>query len=81
MNDVFVAVRDIIAQGQRDGVFRPVDPLLTHLTIVPPILMFFARQRVLAATKLEEGIAEPRQQDQFIRHMQDSVRRILRKDV
>ena len=37
MNDVFTAVRDIIEQGQRDGVFRHVDPLLTHLTIMPPI--------------------------------------------
>ena len=51
MNDVFVAVRDIIAQGQRDGVFRQVDPLLTHLTIMPPILIFFARQRVIASAR------------------------------
>jgi len=81
MNGVFAAVRDIILQGQREGRFRDVDPLLSHLTIVPPILMFFARQRVLAAaTTLRDGIAEPRPQDQFLRHMQDSVRRMLRKD-
>jgi TetR/AcrR family transcriptional regulator len=82
MNAVFAAVHDIIRQGQREGRFRDVDPLLTHLTIMPAILMFFARQRVLAATRLEAtGVAEPRQQDQFVCHMQDSVRRILRKDV
>ena len=57
------------AGGQREGRFRDVDPLLTHLTIIPPILMFFARQRVLAATALHDGIAEPRPQDQFVRHM------------
>ena len=79
MNDVFAAVRDVIVQGQREGVFRDVDPLLTHLTIMPPILIFFVRQRVLAATQLTHGLAEPRQVDQFVRHMQASVRGMLRK--
>ena len=79
MNDVFAAVRDVIAQGQQEGTFRDVDPLLTHLTIMPPILIFFVRQRVLAATKLVKGLAEPRQVDQFVRHMQASVRGMLRK--
>lgn len=80
MNAVFAAVRDIILQGQREGRFRNVDPLLMHLTIIPPILMFFARQRVLAAKTMSDGVAEPRPQEQFVRHMQDSVRRILRND-
>jgi len=79
MNDVFAAVRDVIAQGQQEGTFRDVDPLLTHLTIMPPILIFFVRQRVLAATKLTKGLGEPRQVDQFVRHMQASVRGMLRK--
>ena len=79
MNDVFAAVRDVIAQGQREGTFRDVDPLLTHLTIMPPILIFFVRERVLAAAKLTKGLAEPRQVDQFVRHMQASVRGMLRK--
>jgi AcrR family transcriptional regulator len=80
MNDVFVAVRDIIAQGQRDGVFRQVDPLLTHLTIMPPILIFFVRQRVIAAARLTKELAEPRPVEEFARHMQASVRGMLRKD-
>ena len=79
MNDVFVAVRDIIAQGQRDGVFRPVDPLLTHLTILPPILIFFVRQRVIATAKLTKDLAEPRQVDEFARHMHLG-QRYARKD-
>ena len=58
-----------------------MDPLLTHLTIMPAILIFFARQRVIAAKPLLEGVAEPRREDQFVRHMQESVRRILRKDL
>jgi len=80
MNDVFVAVRDIIAQGQRDGVFREVDPLLTHLTIMPPILIFFVRQRVIANARLTKDLAEPRPVEEFARHMQASVRGMLRKD-
>jgi AcrR family transcriptional regulator len=80
MNDVYAAVRDIIVRGQRDGVFRDVDPLLTHLTIMPPILIFFARQRVIATTRLTKGLAEPRQLGEFARHMQASVRGMLRKD-
>jgi AcrR family transcriptional regulator len=51
MNAVFAAVHDIIAQGQREGAFADVDPLLTHLTVMPPILIFFARQRVVIVAK------------------------------
>ena len=81
MNTVFNAVRDIIQAGKREGVYRDVDPLLTHLTIMPAILAFFARQRVLADVRLSDGIAEPRHLDDFVRHMQQSVGRMLRKDL
>jgi hypothetical protein len=46
---------------------------------MPPILIFFVRERVLATAKLTKGLAEPRQVDQFVRHMQASVRGMLRK--
>ena len=80
MNVVFAAVRDIIVQGRREGVFRDADPLLTHLTIMPPILIYFARQRVLARNPVDGGLAAPRDLDDFIRHMQASARGMLRKD-
>ena len=79
MNVVLRGVADVIAQGQREGTFRDVDPLLAHLSIMPPVLIFFARQRVLAGRKLHGGLAEPRQLDQFVRHMQTSARGMLRK--
>ena len=79
MNAVLAGVTDVIAQGRREGAFRDVDPLLAHLTIMPPVLIFFARQRVLAGRKLRGGLAEPRQLDQFVRHMQASARGMLRK--
>src|SRR4029453_12494656 len=79
MNDVFGAVKDIIVQGQREGAFRAADPLLSHLTIMPPILIYFVRQRVMARSKIAKGLAEPRPLDEFIHHMQASVRGMLRK--
>ena len=81
MNAVFAAVKDIIEQGKREGTFRDADPLLTHLTILPPILIFFARERVRAASKTTLGLFAPRRLDQFVRHMQASARGMLRKDV
>ncbi len=81
MNAIFDAVRDIIVQGQREGRFRDVDPLLTHLTIMPAILLFFARQRLLARHSIEGGLAEPRELDDFVRHMQASARGMLRTDL
>jgi TetR/AcrR family transcriptional regulator len=80
MNAIFVAVRDILAAGQRDDEFREVDPLLTHLTIMPPVLLFFARQRVLANVRPGGGLLEPRALDEFVRYMQDAMQRMLRKD-
>lgn len=80
MNAVFGAVRDVITQGKREGRFRDADPLLTHLTIMPPVLIFFARQRVLATARLHKDLAAARSVDGFVRHMQASVRGMLRKD-
>ena len=80
MNAVFGAVRDIVAQGQREDVFGDVDPLLTHLTIMPPILTFFARQRVLARKGVSSPLLEPRQLDAFVAHMQRVALRLVHKE-
>ena len=81
MNAVYAALRDVIVQGQREGMFREADPLLTYLTILPAILIFFARQRVVAQRKNVQGLAAaaPRHIDEFIRHMQGSARAMLRR--
>jgi AcrR family transcriptional regulator len=82
MNAVFTAVRDVIRQGQREGTFREVDPLLTYLTILPAILIFFARQRIVATQRKNvQGLAAaaPREVSEFIRHMQGSARALLRR--
>ena len=78
MNAVYLAVRDVIVQGQREGAFRDVDPLLTHLTIMPAILIFFARQRVMQR-RHGAGVGAPRTLEDFVVHMQGSARRMLQK--
>ena len=77
MNGVFGAVKDVIEQGQREGVFAEVDPLMTHLTIMPPILIFFARARVLASHHESSGLAAPRQLTDFRNHMRRAARQLL----
>ena len=81
MNAVYAAVRDVIVQGQREDTFREADPLLTYFTILPAILIFFARQRVVAQRRNVQGLAAaaPRHIDEFIRHMQESARAMLRR--
>jgi AcrR family transcriptional regulator len=79
MNAVYLAVRDVIVQGQREAVFRDADPLLTHMTILPAILIFFARQAAIDQRKAPRGLAaaEPRALEEFVRHMQASARGML----
>ena len=78
LNAVYGGVRDVIVQGQEEGTFRDADPLLTHLTIMPAILIFFARERAVQR-RTQAGIAAPRAVDAFVTHMQGSARRMLQK--
>ena len=83
LNAVYLGARDVIVQGQQEGTFRDADPLLTYFTILPPILIFFARQRVLVQRKGLPGLAAaaPRGIDEFVRHVQTCARAMLRKDL
>ena len=66
------AVQRIVARGVRDGDFRPVDPLLTHLSLVGSLVFFFAtarfRERVL--TSRRPAIKPPRA-EAYVKHIQD----------
>jgi len=68
------AVQRIVARGVRDGDFRPVDPLLTHLSLVGSLVFFFAtarfRERVLA--KRRPTITPP-DAAAYVKHIQDLV--------
>jgi TetR/AcrR family transcriptional regulator len=82
---LYASVRDIIVQGQQEGAFDDVDPLLTHLTIMPSVMVFFVRERALAKTvkastqDVVRPLAAPRTREEFVRHMQHAVRGMLRK--
>ncbi len=70
---VLAAVERIIGRGVREGAFRPVDPLLTHLSLVGSLVFFFAttrfRQRIL-----RDGLRrEPPDGDTYVRHLQDLI--------
>jgi AcrR family transcriptional regulator len=84
MNGVFVSFKDVVDQGQREGSFRQADPLLTYLTILPSILIFFARQRLVAAvrgTVRGFAAAAPRDVEDFARHAQGAAHAMLRSQL
>ena len=66
------AVQRVVARGVNEGDFRPVDPLLTHLSLVGSLVFFFAtarfRERVLAARR--PAIRAP-DAAAYVRHIQD----------
>ncbi|HSE93490.1 MAG TPA: TetR/AcrR family transcriptional regulator [Methylomirabilota bacterium] len=69
---ILTAVQRIVARGVREGAFRPVDPLLTHLSLVGSLVFFFAtrrfRERVLADRRLE---MTPPDAGAYVKHIQD----------
>ena len=66
------AVQRIVARGVSDGDFRPIDPLLTHLSVVGSLVFFFAtqrfRERVLATRR---PAIRPPDAAAYVKHIQD----------
>jgi hypothetical protein len=77
---VFQAVRGIVEKGVREGTFRPVDPILTHLTVLGSLMFFFAtnpmRVRMHKAGKLPPGVELPTPES-FVVHIQELMGRGL----
>jgi TetR/AcrR family transcriptional regulator len=77
---ILAAVQRIVERGVREGAFRPVDPLLTHLSLVGSLVFFFAtagfRERMLGR---HLGI-EPPGADAYVKHIQDLVTHGLAAD-
>jgi TetR/AcrR family transcriptional regulator len=78
---ILTAVQRIVARGVHEGDFRPVDPVLTHLSLVGSLVFFFAtrrfRERVLADRRLEIAPPDPAA---YVRHIQDLLTRGLAAD-
>lgn len=75
---VFAVVREIIERGVRERVFRPVDPVLTHLSLVGSLVFFYAtadfRRRMAGEAPSAIATAKP---DRYIQHLQELIARGL----
>ena len=81
LSRIFASVQSIVAQGIAEGVFREVDPLVTHHTGIGAIAFFFAA-RPLRDRLISEGIVPvpPPDAARFIAHVQELLARGLSKE-
>src|SRR5262245_12777046 len=77
----FSVVREIIERGVRERVFRPVDPIMTHLSLLGSLVFFFAtadfRRRMAAEASIPFAATPP---DAYVRHIQELIARGLAVD-
>ena len=81
MRSVFAAFARILAEGQQAGVFRPVNPVLGYMTVLGPLMLNAARERVGARpgrAELPMFVYVPHAD--LTRHMQGVALRMLQKD-
>lgn len=65
-------VRRIVERGVREGSFRDVDPLLTHLSVVGSLLFFFATERLRARMQAERRWpGRPPGAPEYVTHIQE----------
>jgi TetR/AcrR family transcriptional regulator len=78
---VFSVVREIIERGVRERVFRPVDPIMTHMSLLGSLVFFFAtadfRRRMAAEASIPFAKTPP---DAYVRHIQELIARGLAVD-
>lgn len=67
---VLGAVQRIVARGVRDGDLRPVDPLLTHISLVGSLVFFFATSRFRERVLSRRGVTPP-SAEAYVKHIQD----------
>ncbi len=72
---VLGAVQRIVERGVLEGTLRPVDPVLTHLSIVGSLVFFFAtagfRERVLSRRR-HRGLKPPAPAA-YVNHLQEMI--------
>jgi len=80
MRVVITSFAAILKQGQEGGVFRRVHPILAYESVIGPIIINAARERV-AAQPARQGDNFPMlvaiSHDEVIAHGQDTARRML----
>lgn len=76
--NVFATVQAILEKGVGEGAFRPVHPLLTHLTVVGSMVFFFAsspfRERLARSGRLPVDMPSG---DAFVSNLQSLITRGL----
>jgi AcrR family transcriptional regulator len=70
---VLGAVQRIVERGVREGSFRAVDPLLTHLSLVGSLVFFFATMRFRQRLLRDRLHREPPDGAAYIAHLQDLI--------
>jgi AcrR family transcriptional regulator len=70
---VLAAVQRIVERGVRVGAFRPVDPLLTHLSLVGSLVFFFATTRFRQRLIRDRLHREPPDGATYVKHLQDLI--------
>lgn len=81
MRSVFLAFGRILDEGQRDGIFRQINPVLAYMTVLGPVMLNAARERAAAQPGRSQlpmfaTVAHP----DLIRHMQHVAIHMLKKD-
>ena len=75
---MLAAVQRIVERGVRKGELRPVDPLMTHLSLIGSLVFFFAtqpfRERLLARKRPGERPPDPAA---YVTHVQELLTRGL----
>jgi TetR/AcrR family transcriptional regulator len=75
------AVGEIVQEGVRRRLFRPVDPIAAYFTMFPPIVFYLAgapiRSRLSSQHLLNANLLPP---ESFVRHLQHSLRLALAAD-
>ena len=70
---ILAAVKRIVERGVREGAFRPVDPLLTHLSLVGSLVFFFATARFRERVLTDRLPVKPPSAEAYVTHIQDLV--------
>jgi TetR/AcrR family transcriptional regulator len=75
------AVAEIVQEGVKRRLFRPVDPIAAYFTMFPPIVFYLAgapiRNRLSSQHLLNANLLPP---ELFVRHLQHSLRLALAAD-
>ncbi len=76
---VFMAFGRILTEGQAAGVFRPIHPILAYTSILGPLMMNAARERVAARPGRQHlPMLVAVSHEDLIAHGQETARRMLR---